>query len=682
MDHLGFDIGFLVLVGLTTIDELLIRLGVEGSQSFRREFQEARKEVKKTTGEARNEFKKASKSIERDSKSIVGSLKSIGTAIKAFIGLAVVREVGRTVLSITSLASRTDAVRKAFEKMATGSGVNPAAYMREIQAASKGTLSNMSALVVANTALSSKIEPLYRNLGSIIENIRIVSTSLGRSASQDIERVISAINKQEQELLDELGIVARAETAYNNFAAAVGKSASQLSDMERRTAFANLVIDALREKAEAVGDTTNKLGDRWGKFGARIENLGARIGRAMVGPLGKIVDLATRAVGATDELIDKIQEAEKQQRRMLREQDQNARGFFSRLLFGAPIETQEMRREAQTGGAPTPAEFALSAARGQARIKNASRLLDDYLAVTRPRSLPESTVGGRNPWEVAAEIPLEDIEVQFRDLADGAAEATEKAAKQMRDLLVNNLKEVAEKGGAALDQIPLQLHDKVLRVLSAISISLNSLGISSSGRIGSAISGGTNLALGLGALKGLGPLALGVPGLNTFVGGIAAFSGAVSVFKGLFGGSGSSLQPIPFQPHPTNQADITDLQDTVASLQGRLEYLKELQSEGTRMFEGQPIQNVINRTRADLDFAQSSLDSTKTGRAAGSQQFSEIATITQETAGVLVANSDTMVAQLNDLLRQGDRRDRHLRNIEVHSARSAGGMILRSQGVG
>jgi hypothetical protein len=246
-------------------------------------------------------IKRETKATERQAKQATSAFQGLGTAIAAFASVEVLRRVALFANEVDRLASKADAVAGAFRKMASDRGSNPASLFQQIQTASKGTLSNMQAMIVANTALSSGIEPLYKNLGTIIQNVRSVSTALGRDATVDIERVISAINKQEQELLDELGIVARADTAYKEFAASVGKSANALSDLEKRTAFANTVIEQLRQKAEQVGSPIDEAADSTARLAAAWDNFKVSLGEnvALEGAVVRLTALVNIANGLT-----------------------------------------------------------------------------------------------------------------------------------------------------------------------------------------------------------------------------------------------------------------------------------------------------------------------------------------------------------------------------------------------
>ena len=235
---------------------------------------------------------------------MLSSIGPAGLAVGAGLGIAG-GAAAFLVGDFAELAERAKVMRESFERMAESRGSNPAQLMEEISEATRGTLDQIKSLTIANTALSSGIEQLDKNLGQIIRDTRSVSTALGRNASEDIERVISAINKQEQELLDELGIVARAATAYKAYAEQLGTTASKLTDLQKRTAFANLVIGQLREKAEAVGDPINRTAEASERFGSAWVDLKITLG-SMV-ETGGVLDQLASGIEAVNEAIGNTQ---------------------------------------------------------------------------------------------------------------------------------------------------------------------------------------------------------------------------------------------------------------------------------------------------------------------------------------------------------------------------------------
>ena len=66
-----------------------------------------------------------------------------------------------------------------------------------------------------------------------------------------VDRLFRGVAKLEPEILDELGIMVRLDTAVNKYAAQLGKGATELTDFERRQAFLN---ETLTQGALKYGD--------------------------------------------------------------------------------------------------------------------------------------------------------------------------------------------------------------------------------------------------------------------------------------------------------------------------------------------------------------------------------------------------------------------------------------------
>lgn len=93
----------------------------------------------------------------------------------------------------------------------------------------------------------------------LTEGARKASVALGIDFTDAMDRVIRGISKQEVELLDELGVVTRLDTAFNKYAATLGKTGDQLSDIERKTALTNEVMTQLTSKYTSFSTAANNM---------------------------------------------------------------------------------------------------------------------------------------------------------------------------------------------------------------------------------------------------------------------------------------------------------------------------------------------------------------------------------------------------------------------------------------
>lgn len=104
--------------------------------------------------------------------------------------------------------------------------------------------------------------------GKQITNLTIIAkgaaNALGRDMGDAVRRIVQGTAKQEQEILDELGIFVRAKTAYAEYAKSLGMGVDELSASQRVQAYANAVENA-GKKWEAFA----KIDDPFSMFVAK-----------------------------------------------------------------------------------------------------------------------------------------------------------------------------------------------------------------------------------------------------------------------------------------------------------------------------------------------------------------------------------------------------------------------------
>ena len=110
------------------------------------------------------------------------------------------------------------------------------------------------ALRSASIALTSGFSTTQ--IQGLSEVARNASIALGRNLGDSIDRLFRGVAKLEPEILDELGIMVRLDTATSKYAATLGKNATELTDFERRQAFLN---ETLSQGAMKYGSLTDAV---------------------------------------------------------------------------------------------------------------------------------------------------------------------------------------------------------------------------------------------------------------------------------------------------------------------------------------------------------------------------------------------------------------------------------------
>lgn len=161
-------------------------------------------------------------------------------------------------------------------------GQNLSILTRQLQAATDGQLAFAEAAqsVAIGTAAGLSAKQINQ-LGVVAKN---ASLMLGRDLTDSFNRLVRGAVKAEPELLDELGIILRLETAAEKYALTIGKSAKQLNIFEKSQSVVNEVLSQGIEKFGGVETQTNSLT----KLAKSFDDLVNSIKRA-IGPMAEFM---------------------------------------------------------------------------------------------------------------------------------------------------------------------------------------------------------------------------------------------------------------------------------------------------------------------------------------------------------------------------------------------------------
>lgn len=168
------------------------------------------------------------------------------------------------------------------------SGINVKALAAQMQEISGGALSMGEAIKQAVRGVSFNF--MAEDLVRLTEGARKASVAVGIDFTDAMDRVIRGISKGEVELLDELGVVTRLDTAYQKYAATLNKKADQLTDYQRKVALTTEVLSQLETKYKAfdtAANSTERLGVATKNL---VDQLSMRTSSALDKVVGKLAD--------------------------------------------------------------------------------------------------------------------------------------------------------------------------------------------------------------------------------------------------------------------------------------------------------------------------------------------------------------------------------------------------------
>jgi lambda family phage tail tape measure protein len=173
-----------------------------------------------------------------------------------------------------------------LNQLGAASGVAMGGLAKRFSEASGGAISLRESMEATAKAVSSGLsQAQFLKLGEVAKR---ASQALGVNMSDAVSRLTRGITKLEPELLDELGIFTKVGKATEDYARAIGKPVSALTDFERRQAFANAVLEEGAKKFGQIELDTNPY-DRLLATLKNVAQAGLEIVNNVLGPFAKLL---------------------------------------------------------------------------------------------------------------------------------------------------------------------------------------------------------------------------------------------------------------------------------------------------------------------------------------------------------------------------------------------------------
>lgn len=205
------------------------------------------------------------------------------------------KAISAQVIQFAKNAAQFEEVRRSFSNLAASQGQDAQKMLQNMRELSRGTISDLELMKQANQAMLLGL-PVER-FGDMLEIARSSAKSTGQSMEFMLQSIVTGLGRGSKLMLDNLGILIDVDKANREYAATLGKTASQLTDAERKQAFINEALNVGKANAEAAGVSQISLNDMWAIGSAKAENMAIAVGRQLMPGLEI---LTKRALEATD----------------------------------------------------------------------------------------------------------------------------------------------------------------------------------------------------------------------------------------------------------------------------------------------------------------------------------------------------------------------------------------------
>jgi len=207
----------------------------KGTDQLNKNSQTLNRNLKGTGKQSSNTTKNFSK-MQQGMGGLVGAYASLAAQIfavsAAFQFLQSAAQLKNLTAGQEALGAATGTAYKTITDSVIAATDAQLGFLEASQAVSIGTAAGLTASQLTDLATAAKN----------------TSAALGRDLTDSFNRLIRGVTKAEPELLDELGIILRLDTATRKYAQAVGQSVTDLTAWQRTQAVANDVLDQAESK--------------------------------------------------------------------------------------------------------------------------------------------------------------------------------------------------------------------------------------------------------------------------------------------------------------------------------------------------------------------------------------------------------------------------------------------------
>lgn len=250
----------------------------------------------------------AAKSIDK-----IGTGGAITQATENFKGLgSVVSQLGMLKLSVdilkcyanlTLAAEQAERMRNSLKLLGDSAGVATGALVQGLKEAADGLIDDDDLIKIANKSIVALGKNAER-LPEILTLARKASVAFGGDATENFERISTAIETGNMKGLKNIGINIDAEKVYRNFAQSIGVTVDRLTEQGKQQAILNAVLAKGQERMGAIDENAVGLAGSWSRLVITVKDLGKTFGEALYNVYGKPVEWLIDKLSSGLKLVD------------------------------------------------------------------------------------------------------------------------------------------------------------------------------------------------------------------------------------------------------------------------------------------------------------------------------------------------------------------------------------------
>lgn len=278
----------------STIKNFVANFKTVGVRKFINELDslaDAENRVEQSSSNVNKQITRQGRSSESAARSFSAQAQGLGGLVAAYAGAAATAYALQAAFDALSRSARFEQTISGLNALAFAVGETGESVTNSIRQITKNQLTLSEAASQASLSLSAGFD--LSQISGLTEVSLKASRALGRDLTDAMTRVVRGSAKMETELLDELGIYTKIGPATRAYAAAIGKTVTELTEYERRQAFVNSVIEEGNRKFSVINTTLPTASEKLAAFGTKLLDVGTQLGSLLANVFAPLASFLT-----------------------------------------------------------------------------------------------------------------------------------------------------------------------------------------------------------------------------------------------------------------------------------------------------------------------------------------------------------------------------------------------------
>ena len=195
----------------------------------------------------------------------------------------------RAIADFAKQAAKVESMGRAFDTLSGGVNKGSVA-LGKLRRATNGTMDDFNLFQQANNAMILGVTKNSSEMAEMFDIAQRLGRALGKDTAHSVESLITGIGRQSRLMLDNIGIIVKADEAYEMYAKRLGTTSEKLTDAQKKQAFLEAPMESARAKVASLGRENLSSVDSFDKFIAASKNTAIALGDVLLPTITSVLD--------------------------------------------------------------------------------------------------------------------------------------------------------------------------------------------------------------------------------------------------------------------------------------------------------------------------------------------------------------------------------------------------------